>query len=167
MWGLLKEREEVGSGVRRRRRSRLMLIPVVVTSLALAGCLASTEVSVPTLERERTVQDALPEGVFDDSEPAGDGPDVSTSRFVGEIAGVQVFLARSLTPQNVCVIFVETTSTAGASCGRPIGVQGSNGHVEVRMTSDGIIPQDDNADGDADVGEWVVLNDDVLARTIE
>lgn len=144
-----------------------MVIPLVVGSLTLAGCISSQEVRVPTLERERTSQDALPDGVFTDAESFASGPDTSTSRFVGEIDGVRVFLARSLKPQDVCVVFVETTSTAGAACGRPIGVQGANGHVEVRLTSDGIIPQDDESGGDASVGEWVVLNEDVLARTID
>lgn len=134
-------------------------------SLSLSGCLASTESTMPpTLERERTAEDALPEGV-EVSTTGGAEPKPGTSRFVGEFEGNLIYLTRSTIREYVCVIQVESTVGSmawGTSCGNPSGLQAGSGSVEVRLTVGGVIPQDDGQD--TSDNEWTQLNDDVLVR---
>lgn len=150
------------------RRSSLRIVATTLAmlgSLSLSGCLASTESQMPpTLERERTAEDALPDGV-EVSATGGAEPKADTSRFVGEFEGTLIYLTHSTIREYVCVIAVEPAVDSmawGTSCGNPFGLQAGTGSVEVRLTVGGVIPQDDGQ-GTSD-SEWTLLNDDVLAR---
>jgi hypothetical protein len=141
-------------------RARLPLLGLAVLfSVGVSGCLTGVEVSIPTLERERTVDDVLPEDLFAEDDSDMFGPNPGTSRFVGELEGIRIFLAHAKTPGQVCVIYVERSESSGAACGPPASVAGSNGRIEVQLTADGVIPRDDGS-----AKEWVLVNDDVAAR---
>jgi hypothetical protein len=130
----------------------------LVTASALAGCAFTNGEALPTLERERTASDVLPPALASQLDINGTGGvDPDTVRLAGEYEGADIYISRGNDDREVClVIFVEADNW-GSSCNISRDfVLSTQGAYSVRLTFDGVVPQDD--------GQWVALTDDVLAK---
>ena len=146
----------------RMQSSRITALCVGLVALgALSGCSFFADQSVlemPTLDREATEADVLPEAIAADlNDRAKSVLDLDTVRLVGVHADVQVFLARNNADYCFLLVGPKVNTDWMLGCAEsPLMSSTLGQELEARTTMDSVIPADETG--------WVVLTEDVIVR---